>query len=115
MKLDPVSPGEAVVGLVFFLIFATAVLISILVTLPAMVISRRYAKAQLKAHDQVANALIGRRPELTISSGCGRRIKAGTAGWFCKTICRALHKIEPGHCVGAYEDDIEDWEEEIRL
>ncbi len=58
---------------------------------------RAYAFGLLIGIDQLANALIGGKPDETISSRCAR----GQSRWYWKVLGRILEAIDPGHLAGA--------------
>lgn len=65
-----------------------------------------WALRVLLAFDQLGNVLLLRGHEdETISSNCGKRVRAGTAGVFCRWLCRLLDVVDPGHCQDAIEED----------
>ena len=47
--------------------------------------------------DQLANALLGGDPDMTISARMGRAIRNGRCH-LCRPICWLLDRIDPGHC-----------------
>lgn len=65
----------------------------------------RYLWNLLIALDQLGNALTGGEPDETISSRCGKRLRAGKPCRVCRALCRWLAWLDPGHCAEAIEDD----------
>ena len=63
----------------------------------------------LIAVDQLLNAILGGSADETISSRCGKRLRAvkaaGTKCYLCGPLCWLLDKIDPGHCDTAIEAD----------
>lgn len=72
--------------------------------------ARRYAINLFIAGDQMANAILGGNPDMTISGRLGKRLLKGRDGcpWcylLSKWICRLLDEVDPRHCVKAYRVD----------
>jgi len=42
-------------------------------------------------------------PDETISGIIGRKVKAGTANWLEKLICRGLRKLQHHHCIDSID------------
>jgi len=71
---------------------------------------KRYGINLFIAFDQLANTLFGGDPDETISSRCGKRIRAGRR-WcpVCRALCWALNLVDAGHCRDAIEKDEGRW------
>ncbi len=73
-------------------------------------VARGYAINLFIAGDQMANAILGGNPDMTISGRLGKRLLKGPEGcpWcylLSGWICRLLDEVDPRHCMKAYRAD----------
>ncbi len=68
---------------------------------------KKYVINLLISIDQFFNTLLGGFPDETISSRAGKWIRANSQakGGVFYWLCRALHMIDPNHCLDAIEED----------
>ena len=55
--------------------------------------------------DQFFNTLTGGDEDETISSRMGKAVERKKDCWFCHTVCKMLHWIDPHHCQDSIERD----------
>ena len=55
--------------------------------------------------DQFFNTVTGGDEDETISSRMGKVVERKQNCWFCHTVCRVLHWIDPNHCQESIERD----------
>ncbi len=73
-------------------------------------LARRYAINLFIAGDQLANAVLGGNPDVTISGRLGKRLLTGREGCalcflISRSLCRLLDEVDPDHCSKAYRVD----------
>ncbi len=101
-------PALPLVGLLLGVVFMLAAL-PFMRLLPEG-LARRYAINLFIAGDQLANAILGGNPDMTISGRLGKRLLKGREGcpWcflLSTWICRLLDEVDPKHCVKSYRVD----------
>ena len=64
-----------------------------------------YGWRVLLSIDQFFNTITGGDEDETISSRMGKAVENKSGCWFCRIICKALHRIDPHHCQDSIERD----------
>jgi len=65
---------------------------------------KQYFWNLLIAVDQLANTLLAGDPDETISSRCGKRVRAGKC-YLCGPLCWVLGRLDKYHCQKSIEED----------
>jgi hypothetical protein len=87
---------------VLWLPFSLASISSVFIAFWAVFSDQNYAKDILRTQDKLMSALFGWGGEYTVSAECGSRRRNCV---FCKSICKILNFIQPGHCEGAAKNE----------